>query len=203
MSSMVFIIPNSQPHNLEVNVNRRASNSNDTIEVVVLAADRLGSARVATNTNNAKRRAGEADKDSEIAQNHSKETEEETDCARASRLDAIAALQATGIALTSRGSGGGWRSTNGDGGRDGFGRSNGNSGGFSDRSSNWLSDSGRASYHRGYSDGMALRCGRINGGIGGWATAGHRSCKSSKGDIDVGEGSNAREHCKRVRGFVR
>lgn len=84
---------------------------------VVLAAYGLSFATIATHTDDGDRRAVDAQKDIQVVQDDAEQTKEKITGLRASRLDAVAALDGTSVALASRNRRSGCGSSDGDSGR--------------------------------------------------------------------------------------
>jgi len=89
----------TRTNSLEIDVDGAASNSDDAIEAVVGAADRLGRARVATNANSADRRAGGTNENSEVLDNNTEKAKQKADSTIVSVSESLAALHGAGVAL--------------------------------------------------------------------------------------------------------
>ena len=88
---------------LGVDVDGGASNGNDAVEAVVLAADSLGRARVAWEGNNADWAAGYADVDVQVLEDDPQQAEERGHGRVVSLLDVVAALNGASRARSSSG----------------------------------------------------------------------------------------------------
>lgn len=83
----------------KVDVDGRAAKNNETVEAVAGAADRLLSAGISSGTNDGDGAAGQANLASDRPENNAEEASKETNNWVARRLDAVAALNATSVAL--------------------------------------------------------------------------------------------------------
>jgi len=84
----------------KVQVDRGAADRDDTIEAVVLAANGVRSAGAAADTNDGDGRAGNADLGSGAAKNNAEQAQQDRSDRVAGRLNTVAALERTDIALT-------------------------------------------------------------------------------------------------------
>jgi len=84
---------------LQVDVDGRASKGDDTVKAVVRAANGLSAARVASGTDDAKRRASNTDKTSDASESNTKDAEQASHRGRARLLDRVTALNGPSVAL--------------------------------------------------------------------------------------------------------
>jgi len=84
---------------LQVDVDRAAANNDESTEVVPTAANRLLGTRVATNSNNRKRAASQAEKTGDARKVDSQEPGEESHSRISDTSDGVAAVGGTSVAL--------------------------------------------------------------------------------------------------------